>query len=44
VLGVTLLGERFTAGIAIGFPMILAGSLLATRKSDSAAEEQSSRQ
>jgi drug/metabolite transporter (DMT)-like permease len=44
ILGVTLLGERFTAGIAIGFPMILAGSLLATRKSDSAAEEQSSRQ
>jgi drug/metabolite transporter (DMT)-like permease len=31
VLGVTLLGERFTAGIAVGFPLILVGSVLATR-------------
>ena len=29
-LGVILLGERLSLGIAIGFPMILAGSLLAT--------------
>lgn len=31
VLGVTLLGEPFTAGIAVGFPLILVGSALATR-------------
>jgi drug/metabolite transporter (DMT)-like permease len=30
-LGVGLLGERFTAGMAVGFVLILAGSLLATR-------------
>ena len=29
-LGVILLGEPFTAGIALGFPLILAGSYLAT--------------
>lgn len=29
-LGVILLGERLSLGVAIGFPMILAGSLLAT--------------
>jgi drug/metabolite transporter (DMT)-like permease len=32
-LGVILLGESFSLGIAIGFPMILAGSFLATGKS-----------
>lgn len=32
LLGVTLLGERFTAGMAVGFPLILAGSVLAARK------------
>lgn len=31
VLGVVLLGEHFTAGIAVGFPLILVGSFLATR-------------
>ena len=31
LLGVTLLGEPFTAGIAVGFPLILVGSALATR-------------
>jgi drug/metabolite transporter (DMT)-like permease len=31
VLGVSLLGERFTAGMAVGFALILAGSILATR-------------
>ncbi len=31
ILGVGLLGERLTTGIAIGFPLILAGSFLATR-------------
>jgi drug/metabolite transporter (DMT)-like permease len=30
-LGVTLLGERFTLGMAIGFPLVLLGSVLATR-------------
>src|SRR5580658_9081634 len=30
VLGVALLGEHFTAGIAVGFPLILVGSYLAT--------------
>jgi drug/metabolite transporter (DMT)-like permease len=33
LLGVTLLGEPFTTGIAIGFPLILAGSVLATGRS-----------
>ncbi len=31
LLGVTVLGEPFTAGIAVGFPLILVGSALATR-------------
>ena len=31
VLGVTILNERFTAGMAIGFALVLAGSVLATR-------------
>lgn len=30
VLGVVLLGERFTVGMAIGFALVLAGSVLAT--------------
>ena len=30
LLGVVLLGEPFTAGIAVGFPLILVGSVLAT--------------
>ncbi|HET6793830.1 MAG TPA: DMT family transporter, partial [Acidimicrobiales bacterium] len=30
VLGIGLLGEPFTAGIAVGFPLVLAGSVLAT--------------
>jgi drug/metabolite transporter (DMT)-like permease len=33
LLGVALLNEHFTLGMAIGFPMILAGSVLAARKS-----------
>jgi drug/metabolite transporter (DMT)-like permease len=32
LLGVTVLGEPFTTGIAIGFPLILIGSVLATRR------------
>ena len=31
LLGVTLLGERVTAGMALGFPLILVGSVLAAR-------------
>jgi drug/metabolite transporter (DMT)-like permease len=31
LLGVTLLGEAFTGGMAIGFALVLAGSALATR-------------
>jgi drug/metabolite transporter (DMT)-like permease len=31
LFGVTLLDERFTVGMAVGFPLILAGSVLAAR-------------
>jgi drug/metabolite transporter (DMT)-like permease len=34
VLGVAVLGENFTLGMGIGFPLILAGSVLAARKKD----------
>jgi drug/metabolite transporter (DMT)-like permease len=37
-LGVTLLGEPFTVGIAIGFALVLAGSVLATRRAPGRAE------
>lgn len=33
LLGVALLGERFTPGMAVGFPLILLGSVLAARRS-----------
>jgi len=39
VAGVLVLSEPFTAGIAIGFLLILAGSLVATRRSPSAPAE-----
>jgi drug/metabolite transporter (DMT)-like permease len=32
LLGVLLLGERFTLGMAVGFPLILLGSVLAARR------------
>jgi drug/metabolite transporter (DMT)-like permease len=32
LLGIALLGEHFTAGMAVGFPLILAGSVLAARR------------
>jgi drug/metabolite transporter (DMT)-like permease len=32
LLGVVLLGERFTPGMAVGFPLILLGSVLAARR------------
>jgi drug/metabolite transporter (DMT)-like permease len=33
-LGVGLLGERFTPGMAVGFALVLAGSALATRRGE----------
>src|SRR3954449_5481844 len=36
-LGVAVLGEHFTVGMAVGFPLVLAGSVLATRLSPGAA-------
>jgi drug/metabolite transporter (DMT)-like permease len=38
LLGVALLSEPFTAGIAVGLPLILLGSVLATRRSPSPPE------
>jgi drug/metabolite transporter (DMT)-like permease len=38
LLGVTLLDEAFTAGTAAGFVLILAGSVLATRRPSAAAQ------
>jgi drug/metabolite transporter (DMT)-like permease len=31
ILGVSILGERFTIGMGVGFALVLAGSVLATR-------------
>jgi drug/metabolite transporter (DMT)-like permease len=39
LLGVLILGEPFTAGIAVGFPLILLGSVLATRGATPTAAE-----
>jgi drug/metabolite transporter (DMT)-like permease len=39
LLGVLLLGEQFTLGIAIGFPLILVGSVLAARRAAPAEPE-----
>lgn len=39
LLGVALLGETFSAGMALGFPMILLGSVLAARKRQPRADE-----
>jgi drug/metabolite transporter (DMT)-like permease len=36
--GVAVLGEKLTAGIAVGFPLVLLGSYLATRKDRPAAD------
>jgi drug/metabolite transporter (DMT)-like permease len=38
LLGMAVLNERFTAGVAVGFPLVLAGSWLSTRKSASGGE------
>lgn len=37
ILGITLLDEEFTPGIAVGFPLVLLGSVLATRKAKEAS-------
>ncbi|MCP2276623.1 Permease of the drug/metabolite transporter (DMT) superfamily [Nocardia amikacinitolerans] len=39
VLGVTLLNEPLTAGMAIGFPLVVLGSFLGTRQSRAAAPQ-----
>jgi drug/metabolite transporter (DMT)-like permease len=36
LLGVTVLGESFTAGMGVGFVLVLAGSVLATRRTETA--------
>jgi drug/metabolite transporter (DMT)-like permease len=38
VLGVAILGERFTGGMGIGFALVLAGSVLATGRAGARAE------
>ncbi|WP_336923368.1 DMT family transporter [Aquipuribacter sp. SD81] len=38
LLGVVLLGERVSAGMAVGFPLVLIGSVLATRSHPPVAE------
>jgi drug/metabolite transporter (DMT)-like permease len=32
ILGAALLGEPFTLGLGLGFPLVIAGSVLATRR------------
>jgi drug/metabolite transporter (DMT)-like permease len=39
ILGIVFLGEPFTAGIGLGFALVLAGSILATRRSPEPAPE-----
>lgn len=39
VLGVTLLSERLTLGMVVGFSLVLAGSILATGGSPEAVAE-----
>ena len=39
VLGVALLGEPFTLGLGLGFPLVIAGSVLATRRRATGADE-----
>ena len=40
VLGVVILDERFTLGMAVGFALVLAGSVLATRRGAERVERQ----
>jgi drug/metabolite transporter (DMT)-like permease len=37
ILGIGLLGEPFTLGLGLGFPLVIAGSVLATRRRSGAA-------
>ena len=37
ILGIALLGEPFTLGLGVGFPLVIAGSVLATRRRPGAA-------
>jgi drug/metabolite transporter (DMT)-like permease len=39
ILGIVILNEPFTLGIAIGFPLVLIGSYLATRRSNPVESE-----
>ncbi|MFM7718502.1 MAG: DMT family transporter [Actinomycetota bacterium] len=39
LLGIVVLGERLTAGIAVGFPLVLLGSFLATRRAPAMEDE-----
>jgi drug/metabolite transporter (DMT)-like permease len=39
VLGVLILGEPITAGLAIGFPLVIVGSILATRRAPAVEAE-----
>ena len=41
VLGIGLLSEPFTVGVGLGFPLVIAGSVLATRKRHAAAAKPS---
>jgi len=41
VLGVALLGEPFTVGLGVGFPLVIAGSVLATRRRTNVATKSS---
>jgi drug/metabolite transporter (DMT)-like permease len=38
LLGVAVLGEHFTLGMAVGFPLVIAGSVLSTRRAVPTAE------
>jgi len=40
VLGIALLGERFTIGMGIGFALVLGGSILATRRRKARPKEE----
>ena len=39
VLGIAVLGEPVTAGILVGFPLVLLGSFLATRRAPAMEDE-----
>ena len=39
VLGIVLLGEPFTLGLGLGFPLVIVGSVLATRRRRLGARE-----